>query len=165
MPISARPSRQRPDSEAGFTLVEVMTALLIASMLAGAVMLLWPGENMTVRSAAERLAARISAASDESVLDNRQIALVMSSEGYGFDRREASGWHRIDGNSPLAFQPWPAATGVRIEKPVDHKQAGNRIAVFDPLGGATPMRMVIGDTVKWVVEINEQGEVSASPSI
>lgn len=164
MPISARPSNPHASSQAGFTLVEVMTALLIASMLAGAVLLLWPGENMTVRSAAERLAARIAAAGDESVLSNRQIALVVTSEGYGFDRREPTGWRRLDDSSPLAFHTWPAATGVRIEKPVEPSQPGNRIAVLDPLGGATPMRVVIGSTVKWVVEINEKGAVHASPS-
>lgn len=165
MPTSARPSNPEQSSEAGFTLVEVMTALLIASMLAGAVMLLWPGENMTVRSAAERLAARISAASDESVFANRQIALVVTSQGYGFDRREPTGWRRLSDDSPFAFQAWPAATGAQIEKPAEIARPDNRIAVFDPLGGATPMRIVIGNTVKWVVEIDEKGAVLASPSV
>lgn len=164
MPTSARPSNPHLSTEAGFTLVEVMTALLIASMLAGAVMLLWPGENMTVRSAAEKLAARIAAAGDESVLTNRQIALVVTSEGYGFDRREPAGWRRLDETSPLAFQAWPAATGARVEKPAAGDQPGNRIAILDPLGGATPMRIVIGSAVKWAVEIDEKGAVRASPS-
>lgn len=164
MPTSARPSKPGPSSQAGFTLVEVMTALLIGSMLIGAVMLLWPGENMILRSTAERFAARIAAASDESVLSNRQIAVVVTSEGYGFDRREPTGWRRIDDNSPLAFQSWPAATDARIEKPVEPNQPGNRIAILDPLGGASPMRIVIGGTVRWAVEINEKGVVHASPS-
>lgn len=163
MPTSVRPSNTTAQ-DAGFTLVEVMTALLIASMLAGAVLLLWPGENMTVRSAAERLAARISAAADESVLSNRQIALVVTSYGYGFDRRELDGWRRMEGVSPLAFQSWPEATHAEIQKPAEAEQPGDRIAFLDPLGGATPMRLILGDTVKWVVEIDERGAVHANPA-
>jgi general secretion pathway protein H len=164
MPTLVNPSKSHSSAQAGFTLVEVMTALLIASMLAGAVMLLWPGENMTVRSTAEKLAARIAAAGDESVLANRQIALVVTSEGYGFDRREPAGWRRLDESSPLAFQSWPDTTGARVEKPAAGDQPGNRIAVFDPLGGATPMRITIGNAIKWVVEIDEKGAVHASPA-
>lgn len=163
MPISARLSSS-PNSEAGFTLVEVMTALLIASMLAGAVLLLWPGENMIVRSTAERLAARLTAAVDESISVNRQIALVVTNDGYGFDRREANGWRRIDGNSALGFQSWPASTPMEIKKPVAADRTDGRIAILDPLGGATPMRIVIGDAVKWVVEIDNEGTVHANPA-
>jgi len=163
MPTSARLSSS-PTLDAGFTLVEVMTALLIASMLAGAVLLLWPGENMTVRSTAERLAARLTAAVDESVSVNRQIALVVTSEGYGFDRREADGWRRIEGNSAFGFQSWPASTPMEIKKPGAADRTDGRIAILDPLGGATPMRIVIGDAVKWVVEIDNEGAVHANPA-
>lgn len=119
---------------------------------------------MTVRSVAEKLAARLTAAADESVLANRQIALVVTSEGYGFDRREVDGWRRIDGRSTLAFQSWPASTPMEIEKPSAADQADGRIAIVDPLGGATPMRIVLGDTVKWVVEIDSEGAVHANPA-
>jgi len=146
-------------SEAGFSLVEVMTALLIASMLAGAVLLLWPGQNMTVRDAAERLAARLEAAADESVLLNRQIALVVTTEGYGFDRREVDGWRRVDADHTLAFQTWPASSGAQIEAPSPTERLGDHVAVLDPLGGATPMRIVIGDEVRWSVEIDKEGAV------
>lgn len=148
--------------EAGFTLVEVMTALLIASMLAGAVLLLWPGESMTVRDAAERLAARLEAAADESVLLNRQIALVMTPEGYGFDRREPDGWHRLETKAVLGFQAWPEALHTQIEAPALAQRDGNRIAFLDPLGGATPMRIVIGDTVQWSIEIDREGAIHAN---
>lgn len=163
MQTSARPSKA-PGSEAGFTLVEVMTALLIASMLAGAVLLLWPGESMTVRTTAEKLAARVAAAADESVLVNRRIALVVTDEGYGFDRREPDGWRRLGSESALDFQSWPASTGAQIEMPPTAKQPGGRIAILDPLGGATPMRIVIGDAVQWVVEIDAEGAVHANPA-
>lgn len=163
MPISARPNNPNC-TEAGFTLVEVMTALLIASMLASAVMLLWPGENMTVRSTAERLAARIAAAADESVFSNRQLALVVNGEGYGFDRREADGWRRIDGVSPLAFQTWPASTRAEVDNPAKGGVLGDRVATLDPLGGVTPLRVVIGDAVKWAVEIDGKGDVHVGPT-
>ncbi len=145
--------------EAGFTLVEVMTALLIASMLAGAVLLLWPGQNMTVRDTAERLAARLEAAADESVLLNRQIALVVTAEGYGFERREADGWRRLESGHALAFQAWPASSDAQIEAPSPTERSGDHVAVLDPLGGATPMRVVIGDAVRWSVEIDKEGAV------
>lgn len=163
MQTSAKPNSPST-SEAGFTLIEVMTALLIASMLAGAVLLLWPGESMIVRSTAEKLAARLTTAADESVLANRQIAVFVTTQGYGFERREADGWRRLDGNSALAFEAWPASASAEIEKPAATERADGRIAFLDPLGGATPMRIVIGNTVKWIVEIDGEGAVHANPS-
>lgn len=148
-------------SDAGFTLIEVMTALLIASMLAGAVLLLWPGQSMIVRDTAERLAARLKAAGDESVLLNRQIGLVVTAEGYGFDRRESDGWRRFETERTLAFQAWPASSYPEIEAPSSEDSLGDHVAIFDPLGGATPMRILIGDTVKWLVEIDKEGQIHA----
>jgi general secretion pathway protein H len=163
MPISATANRPRRD--AGFTLVEVMTTLMIVGLVASAVVLMAPGAGSRVREAAERLAARLDAASDASVMLNRGVALTVTADGYGFERQDESGWRRIETEPALAFQAWPAGTTARIEKPAPADRAGERITEFDPLGGATAMRIVIeGGGSRWTVAVDDMGAIHVDRS-
>ncbi|MFZ4685247.1 MAG: GspH/FimT family pseudopilin [Hyphomonadaceae bacterium] len=147
---------------AGFTLVEVMTALFVVSIAASAVVLMAPGPDSRLRDAAERLAARLQAAGEASVLANRTIALVVSSEGYRFDRQEERGWRELPNDSALAFRPWPEGVTARIVAPKPDDAAGMRVAEFDPLGGATPLDLQLEDgATAWSVTIGNDGGIDA----
>lgn len=147
---------------AGFTLVEMMVVLAVIGLLASAVMLAAPGADTRLHGDIDRLAARLKLASDQSVLMNREIALVAAAEGYHFERLEEDGWIRIDAPAPLGFQPWPGKTAPRVEVPeaVEQDSEGSRLAEFDPLGGASPMRLVFGEAgLAWRVAVDEAGEI------
>jgi len=155
MPISATGNRLAPD--AGVTLVEALTALMIVGLMAGAVILMAPGAGRTTRIEAERLAARAALASEESIIANRPVSLVVTDNGYGFERLEDNGWFPAEQRSPLAFRPWPANIDVRVEQ-----RAGEaddpRVVRFDATGGASPARLVLsGAGVRWRVDIDAQG--------
>lgn len=153
------PSRRR---EGGFTLVEVMATLAVIGLVASAVVLAAPGEDARLRTGAERLGARLKLASDQSILINREIALVGGAEGYHFERREDGGWRRIDAPEALGFEPWPGKTPPSFEVPIEPGEEGDsqRLATFDPLGGATGMRLEFGAGVpSWSVSIDETGAI------
>lgn len=150
-------------NSAGFTLVEVMTALFVLSIAASAVVLMAPGPDSRLRDAAERLAGRLQAAGDASVLANRTIALVVSSEGYRFERQEESGWLELPNDPALAFRAWPDGVSARIVAPKTDDAVGMRVVEFDPLGGATPLDLRLEDgATAWSVTIGDDGGIDAS---
>jgi general secretion pathway protein H len=161
--------KRRADiARAGFTLVEVMTAMMVAALVAGAVLLMAPGQGSALRASAERLAARIKVAEDRAVLTNRTLALVVTPEGYGFERLEDAGWQRIEGEtSGLSFHIWPRNARPRLAEldGGDLSSGRARATRFDPVGGAAPMRLVIdGDGDDWLVEIDDAGAVRVEQS-
>jgi general secretion pathway protein H len=164
MPILATGS-SRWSAQAGVTLVEMMVALFVAGMVAGAVLLMAPSPERTQHDAARRLAARMTAAGDESILLNRRIALVVSPEGYGFDRFEQGGWVRISDGGGLSFRAWPRGVALR---PVDVKAndlGEQRVAYFDPVTGANPAQIVLeGERANWAVSIDKAGAIHVDPA-
>ncbi len=158
MPTSAPSNRS-----SGFTLVEVMTALFIVGLAASAVVLAAPGQDQRTREAAERLAGRLKAASDVSVMTNREVGLVVTSEGYGFERQDEGGWRRVEAEPALAFKAWPQGVSPDVAPSIGEAPKPRHLAEFDPLGGATPMKLVLGDAgSQWSVEIDEGGDIHVS---
>jgi general secretion pathway protein H len=146
------------------TLVEALTALMVVGLVAGAAVLLAPSADRRTRVEAERLAARIQLASEEGVLVNRAHALVMTAEGYGFERLEASGWTPAPLGTPLAFRSWPRRIEAEIEAELGG-ETGHRIALFDTLGGATPATLVLSEgAVRWRISIAGNGRVDVAPA-
>jgi general secretion pathway protein H len=157
MPTSAIGNK----ADAGFTLVEALTTLFVIALVAGAAMLVLPGPERETRAFAERFAARLALASDESVIANRQVALVMNAQGYGFARLEDTGWRDISAGSPLAFRPWPRELEAHVENA--ETSAPAQAVRFDPAGGATPARILLATPgSSWRVEVDGQGRPHVS---
>ncbi len=151
--------------ERGFTLVEAMVAIMIVALLASAVTLMATNDSRAVRQAADQVAARLAAAADESVISNRPIGVVVTEQGYGFERRSEARWLEMDG--VFAFRPWPKNLSASIEgrdaKSPDAEPAP--AAAFDPLGGATPVRITLSrHGAAWTVAIDEAGRIHVSQS-
>jgi general secretion pathway protein H len=152
MPISAVGNRR----DAGFTLVEALTTLMVIGLVAGAVMLAIPGPDRETRAFAERFAARLALAGEESVIVNRPVALVMNAQGYGFAKLDETGWEDMSAGSPLSFRPWPRNLEARVEAAEDRE--GEQAVRFDPIGSATPARIVLAAPGSaWRVDVDGQG--------
>lgn len=157
-----------PGADAGFSLIEALLVIMILGLTAGAVMLAAPGPDRAARDAATSFAARTLAASDESVLRNRTVALVLTSEGYGFAQQEASGWLRIADTPALAFRRWPEGVDVRLER---GEALGQEVlgqspyaVQFDAMGSATPAAFVFSAAgANWEVEIDGEGRARVAP--
>ena len=144
--------------DAGVSLIEALMALMIVSMMAGAVVLLAGGRAEPARAEAERLAARLMLAQEESVIVNRTLALNVTEEGYGFERFEDGRWVAAEHGSPLAFCPWPRELTAELEG-----DAEGRIAQFDALGEAEAANVVLSQNgARWRVSISAEGEVDVA---
>lgn len=140
----------------GFTLVELMVVLAIMALAATAVILTIPGEERTVRSEADRLAARLAAARDIAVIEGRSVAVNFAPSGYGFERRISGEWQLLPGRA-FEQRNWPG--DVRFA--AGDGQGAARI-LFDRVGiSPTPQALVLtgGDT-REIVRISATGEVS-----
>ncbi len=126
----------------------MLTALSVIAMMAGMVILAAPGPERRAREVAERVAARSIAAGEESVLTNKPIALMVTEEGYGFERFEEGGWRPLDAASPFGFRVWPDDVRAQAEGAVR----------FEPTGSASPGAVVIEThAVRWRVDVDEGG--------
>ena len=141
--------------EAGFTLGEVMTTLAVIGLVAGAVMVAAPGPDMRLRSDVERLAARLKLASDQSVLINRDIAIVATADGYHFEQLDEGGWRRIENIDPLGFHPWPGDLAPQVTDGGEE-----RLTEFDSIGGADPVTLTFGAPAPlWRVAVDDAGAI------
>jgi len=123
-------------AEHGFTLVELLVVLAIIGMAGAAVALAIPDPRGDLRIDGERFAARVHAVQDAAVIEARDMALWVSESGYGFERREAGRWRRID-ERPFREQAW--SEGARaLVGPV----ARARIR-FDATGQAEPLDVTL----------------------
>ncbi|MBL0768925.1 GspH/FimT family pseudopilin [Sphingopyxis sp. DHUNG17] len=160
MPIFAetaeRDGGRRRSRTGGFTLVELMVVLMILALAATAVVLTIPDEQQTVRSEADRLAARLAAARDIAVVEGRSVAVRFAPSGYGFERRIEGSWQPLPGRT-FAQRNWPSDVAFAG----DDGQPVARL-IFDRVGTSpTPQALVLsGGGARETVRISATGEVS-----
>ncbi len=124
MPTSATGMTRSHRSRSGFTLVELLIAVAIMGLAAGAVILSAPDPRPSVAEDAERFAARLSRAREEAILSNRPVAVEATAAGYAFAVFDGSTWSALD-EGPFGPETW--TPGVTVEP------SEVRI-VFDPTG-------------------------------
>lgn len=126
MPISAT-----GNSQAGFTLVELLVALVIIGAMSAMVVLAMPDPRGSVGDDAEALAARLVAARDLAIIGGRDVGVRFDGRGYGFAQRRREGWQSL---AEKALQPRSWSNGVTAEALIE----GGDALVFDATGLATP---------------------------
>ncbi len=115
-PLAAGITRRGP--QAGFTLLEVMVALLIIGLLVGAVVVNFGGQDhrQTLKREAQRLQVVLSMASDYAVLNQRQLGIRFNPDenDYHFLRLDRElNWQPID--APAMLAPHQLAEDYSVE--------------------------------------------------
>lgn len=139
----------------GFTLVELMVALVVVGLAGAAVALTLPGEDDALAKEAGTFAGRLGHARDEAILGMRTVEVRVTAGGYTFARRRFDGWQPLDGRA-FAAVDW--APGTRPELP--RNDAGIIAFRFDPTGATGPASLVLvreGRRVR--VSVADGGEV------
>jgi len=142
--------------ETGFSLVEVLVAVTIVSLLAGAVVLSLRPPPPAARAEADRLAARFVIAAEEALLNGAPIGFSADDDlrGYAFLSWRDGDWRPMTGHPALQPRRLPEAVflEVRAEDDIGRRRetrgrGAERAAVpgpalpqalFDPAGLDAP---------------------------
>lgn len=115
----------------GFTLLELMVVLVLIGVIVSMTLFVKGRDGYDLaEEEARRLQALMRLATDESVLNNRELALEFHSDGYQFlayDRR-AGNWLPLAGRSPFRPRCLPGLVKMEVE------MGGDGPAVLDRMG-------------------------------
>lgn len=175
-------------SQRGFTLVEMLIALMILGLAASVVILNAPPAGQTAKKEATRFAARLGAASSEAVITGEVLGLEMFSDGYRFLRYRDGLWSEAQGRVLSAWALEPGLTlsydvaetvslkdndkiiaGTRTDRgfggiDFDAEKTDAKIppppVQFHPYGEDTPVQALFEDKrARWLVTLKANGEV------
>lgn len=135
-------SSKSPSKTGGFTLVELLTVLVIIGLMSSAVVMTLPREKSAVLIEAKTLHRSLNIAAQESLLSGHTHALAVSETGY--EIREAFG----DSWTVQRQSDWPDGTRVdftRNEARLDLPKTFVPLVMFEPTGGATIFEMTLSD--------------------
>ena len=100
----------------GFTLIEVMVTLLIASVVFGMAMLSIRSLDRSLQIEAQRVAQLLSFARDYAQMRGRAVRFEADETGYRFISRSQGDWALILDEPILRERAWDMPTQVRLER-------------------------------------------------
>ena len=108
---------RRPTAARGFTLLEMLVALMVIGIVTAlAALALPPSQNAQVEREAQRLAALFDAARQRAAEQGVPLAWVAGPRGYAFVQRTQQGWEPVESDL-LRTRSWPWSGGGLADSP------------------------------------------------
>ncbi len=137
-------SRRRRGRHSGFSLLELLVVVVIIGILASMFTLSvgLTGADRELESSLERLAALLAMASEDALLQGRELGLRFDAEGYEFLVLADDGrsWTPLSGDRLFRRRNWPTGTLVELEL------EGRLIVLEDPEERAARERAMSPET-------------------
>jgi general secretion pathway protein H len=131
MMLISVPGRTDAHQHRGFTLLELLVVLIIASILLGIVALnAMPGNSQLLQDDAQRIALLLQAARDEAIVRNRPVAFEIDEQRYRFLIRQNDGWQVLTNDALLRERKFRRAPLV--------------VSLTPPTSDRLPLRIVFG---------------------
>lgn len=163
----------------GLTLVELLVVVVILALASSVVMLNAPPSRPEVRDDAERFAARLMLAFDQSIARDAVMRISIDAEGYSFEALNENEWAQIEETGALSRREFHRRTSAIVEiedaandnaralgnndAEKDEPQDGVSSITLDPLGAQTPFRVRFSSSDGvWSVGVDETGLVEVS---
>lgn len=152
--------RQADDrrSEAGFTLVEVMTVVFIIGLTSGLVLLTMPERAPPSERVADAFARDVRQASDRAILTGRVQAIDLVEDGYRPVEWRDDSWVSLA--RPRGLSRRGLRLTLRDGQRVDDEEELLPELVFDPTGVNDPVELEFRmDGDRFILNIAADGEV------
>ncbi|RJG07760.1 type II secretion system protein GspH [Noviherbaspirillum cavernae] len=133
----------------GFTLLELLTVLVIAGLALGFVSVnVLPSDRRVLQDEAQRIALLLQLARDEAIVRNRPIAFEAGSERYRFLIREGSNWQLLSDDDMLHEREFKRAPMSLSITPAVAAETNPLRIVFgrEPVDKPFVLTMSVGDT-------------------
>lgn len=147
--------KQRLASQAGMTLIEVLTVVFVVGLMSSIVVLTAPKEAPPERKFTDLLASSLEGAMDRAILSGVPVALRVTENAVYLEEWREAGWSRIDRSENKISGRFVA----QMIEPIrgEDEKAG---LVCDPTGWVSPAFFrVTGRKERWDIIVQESGEV------
>lgn len=153
-----------PCDARGFTLLEILVALVILTIVMGSIGLeLSAASRVTTRDQAQRVALLVRALRNQAILEGNPMEMRFDSTGYRFFQLNLKGkWQPVTRDH--LFRPRQVAAGVHVAVAVQGSGHDEAVRV-SPGGNLTPFTVTMTDgSASWAVTGAANGDVSVQPA-
>jgi len=163
-----RTSATGTDRARGFTLIELLVTLVIMGLVSGLVVLAWPVREDAVRPLAEKVAARMRLALEESLLSGVPYGAVLDGRMLRFVVFRGGAWDEVTDNRWLGAVTWGGEVAASLETsetrpPTTREPTALNLPeiTFEPTGLVTPFRLRLARKhEEFAVAADARGQIS-----
>lgn len=128
--------------DAGFTLVEMLTVLVIIGLMSSAVVLTFPKQKSPLAEQAQDFLRAVNGVSQDAILSGQTTALGVSREGYALYKFGPQGWETL--NQSLWADTGQAQMEIAQEN-LDLPEDVQPLIFFESIGVSEPFTLTLSD--------------------
>lgn len=155
--------RRRASHEAGFTLVEILTVLVVIGLMSSVVILSIQPPKSALDKQAAQLTSQLNAMAQDGLISGRVSAAGFTRDGYTLYTFENGDWtERVTGD-------WNDKYRVRLERAsakIDLPKKTSPSIIFQPTGLSTPFELTLSDRdMQYALKTAGDGRVELVKSV